>query len=87
MKVLTGIGYTKSALTEISNNANSIEIVMNQQYKGYMWLGEPQRNTVTGEWGLVIDFVERERWLGFVAQEHLDKMIDVVDGDGWIEEG
>jgi len=84
MKVLTGIGYTQYELSEISNKANSMEIIMNPQYANYQWLGSPTQNNITGAWGLVIDEVERERWLGFLTQEHKDRLVDVVDGDGWV---
>jgi len=85
IKVLTGINYTLPRLAGISAECYiaSRGESYNTQNISWQGLGYPVKNKLTGEYGLVIDTELRAQWLAYLAEVHVDRLVDVIECDGW----
>ena len=85
MKVLSGTGYTTARLagilheTFVERNGGRLVPTGNVTVYGE---GTITNNAITGEVGLIVD-VDSE-YFG-LSEPHLSRLVDVVDGDGWMD--
>lgn len=86
-KVLTGteFGYDAPRLYAISHETYVRKCGENYNplNRTKYGLGEPRINSITGEVGLVIDETVYVAYLPHMYQLHRDRMVNVIEGDGW----
>ena len=83
MKVLTGEGYTESRLYGIIAEKfyELMGRLARQNDVTIMLTGSVVTNTLTEEVGYLIN--EESQYFSLLPQIHADRLVDVVDGDGW----
>lgn len=86
IKVLSGTNYTLPRLAGISAECYiaSCGESYNTQNISWQGLGYPVKNSISGEYGLVIDEELRAPYLAYLADVHVGRLVDVIEGDGWI---
>jgi hypothetical protein len=94
MKVLSGAGYTQARLAGIMNEmwAEHLGRLPNIGDTIYA-TGSITTNSLTGDIGLLIDenseyinrYDEENQYCGLLPQIHFERLVDVVEGDGWMD--
>lgn len=83
IKVLTGTGYTQSRLAGILHEEWVERIGRLVSPKDTLYgHGSITTNSITGNVGLVVD-TDNEYYS--LPEVHENRLVDVVDGDGWIK--
>ena len=86
IKVLTGEGYTMARLAGILHECyvNYLQALPKPQNATIYLDGLIKENLITGAVGAI--FCSDSLCLECLPQIHIERLIDVVEGDGWLEE-